>query len=106
MKIVLWVLGIILGLTLVAFIAFQVSPKPSAMLIARAFNGEVKISSININNKLFHKFLFLNSSNDYNYDGKTFLMLSSKENKEFVNTNNFKNLGTPSRMEKCNGLIG
>ena len=44
MKIVLWVLGIILGLTLVAFIAFQVSPKPSAMLIARAFNGEVKIS--------------------------------------------------------------
>ena len=44
MKIVLWVLGIILGLAVVAFIAFQVSPKPSAMLIARAFNGEVKIS--------------------------------------------------------------
>ncbi|CEN27745.1 MULTISPECIES: alpha/beta hydrolase [Pseudolactococcus] len=44
MKIVWWVLGIILGLALVAFIAFQVSPKPSAMLIARAFNGEVKIS--------------------------------------------------------------
>lgn len=51
MKIILWVLGIILGLALVVFIAFQVSPKPSAMLIARAFNGEVKISDKNTYDK-------------------------------------------------------
>ncbi len=44
MKILLWVLGIVLGLALVVFIAFQVSPKPSAMIIARLFNGEVKIT--------------------------------------------------------------
>lgn len=43
-KILLGVFGGIAVLILVVFIAFQVSPKPSAMLIARMFNGEVSIT--------------------------------------------------------------
>lgn len=39
-----WIVGIIASLLLVVWIAFQVSPKPSAMVIARLFNGQVNIS--------------------------------------------------------------
>lgn len=44
LKVIAWIVGIVLSLLLGIWIAFQVSPKPGAMIIARLFNGEVKIS--------------------------------------------------------------
>lgn len=44
LKVIAWIVGIVISLLLGIWIAFQVSPKPSAMIIARLFNGEVKIS--------------------------------------------------------------
>lgn len=44
LKVIAWIVGILISLLLGIWIAFQVSPKPSAMIIARLFNGEVKIS--------------------------------------------------------------
>lgn len=44
LKVTAWTVGIVVSLLLGIWIAFQVSPKPSAMIIARLFNGEVKIS--------------------------------------------------------------
>lgn len=44
LKVIAWTVGIVVSLLLGIWIAFQVSPKPSAMIIARLFNGEVKIS--------------------------------------------------------------
>lgn len=43
-KIVLWVIGILIGLALAGWIAFQVSPYASAWMIRRAFNQPVEIT--------------------------------------------------------------
>lgn len=44
LKIITWLVGILIGAALIVFIAFQVSPRPSAYLIGRMFNGPVKIT--------------------------------------------------------------
>ncbi|MFD2728143.1 alpha/beta hydrolase [Enterococcus camelliae] len=43
-KIVLWVIGILIGLVLAGWVAFQVSPYPSALLIRQMFNQPVAIT--------------------------------------------------------------
>lgn len=43
-KIILWLLGSILLIALLIFIAFQLSPRPGAFIIGHLFNGEIQIT--------------------------------------------------------------
>ncbi|WP_165006262.1 MULTISPECIES: alpha/beta hydrolase [unclassified Enterococcus] len=43
-KFISWFLGIVLGIALAIFIAFQISPRPGALLINHMFAGEVQIT--------------------------------------------------------------
>lgn len=43
-KIFLWLLAAIMTLVIIGFIAFQISPRPGAYVIARLFDGPVKIT--------------------------------------------------------------
>jgi acetyl esterase len=46
LKIVSWIIGVLLGIALCIFIAFQVSPRPGVYVIKKAFEGQDKITDV------------------------------------------------------------
>ena len=40
-KVILWVVGVLVAIVAIVYIAFQVSPLPGALIIQRAFSGDV-----------------------------------------------------------------
>ncbi|EPH99674.1 hydrolase, alpha/beta domain protein [Enterococcus faecalis 13-SD-W-01] len=46
LKIISWIIGVLLGIALCIFIAFEVSPRPGVFVIKKAFEGQDKVTEV------------------------------------------------------------
>jgi acetyl esterase len=81
----LWLIGILITIVLLVFIAFQVSPRPGAYLIGHMFNQEVTITDPDAYDKSLSQISVKNDlTYDSDYDRSTFDIYYPKDTTEAV----------------------